>query len=140
MVAADTSGLLWPGAGQRSGRPAPPANVEQSSNSTPARKPRTECDCQPVAFIIAAIVAPAGDCSMAITRDCFKPASASCVCCGGFAVATVDGAVEGDFFFADFDIEILRSVMAASRRTTEAPPSALAPAGQDLASAPWRPE
>jgi hypothetical protein len=24
--------------------------------------------------------------------------------------------VEGDFFFADFDIEILRSVMAASRR------------------------
>ena len=31
--------------------------------------------CQPVAFIIAAIVAPVRDCSMAMTRDCFEPAS-----------------------------------------------------------------
>jgi hypothetical protein len=29
--------------------------------TTPARKPRTECCCQPVVFIIAAIVAPVGD-------------------------------------------------------------------------------
>ena len=36
--------------------------------TTPARKPRTECCCQPVACIIAAIVVPAGDCSIAITR------------------------------------------------------------------------
>jgi hypothetical protein len=27
-----------------------------------------------LAFIIAAIVAPEGDCSMAMTRDCFEPA------------------------------------------------------------------
>ena len=38
----------------------------------PARKPRTECCCQPVACIIAATVAPAGYCSMAMTRDCFE--------------------------------------------------------------------
>jgi hypothetical protein len=29
--------------------------------TTPARKPRTECCCQPVSFIIAAIVIPVGD-------------------------------------------------------------------------------
>jgi hypothetical protein len=29
--------------------------------TTPARKPRTECCCQPVSFIIAAIVIPGGD-------------------------------------------------------------------------------
>jgi hypothetical protein len=46
----------------------------------------------------------------------------SFVCCDGIAAATVDGAVAGDCFLADFDIEILRAVMAASRRTTEAPP------------------
>src|SRR2546430_7035024 len=40
--------------------------------TTPARKPRTECCCQPVAFIIAAIVVPVGDCSSAMTRDCFE--------------------------------------------------------------------
>src|SRR5215471_8481848 len=46
--------------------------------TTPARNPRTECCCQPVAFIIAAIVVPAGDCSMAMTRDCFEPGWALC--------------------------------------------------------------
>jgi hypothetical protein len=59
---------------------------------------------------------------MAMTRDCFEPVAASFVCCDGLVAATVDGALVGDCFFADFDIEILRSVMAASRRTTEAPP------------------
>jgi hypothetical protein len=37
--------------------------------TTPARKPRTECGCQPVAFVIAAMVAPVGNCSSAMTRD-----------------------------------------------------------------------
>src|SRR5260370_2139619 len=59
--------------------------------TTPARKPRTECCCQPVACIMAAIVAPAGDCSMAMTRDCFEPRSAflplasTVPCCEAFA-------------------------------------------------------
>jgi hypothetical protein len=68
-----------------------------------------------VAFIIDAIVAPAGDCSMAMTRDCFEPASASLgICCDGFAAATFDAVVAGERFFADFDIEILHRFMAAS--------------------------
>src|SRR5260221_6007202 len=38
--------------------------------TTPARKPRTECCCQSVAVIIAAIVAPVGAPSMAIMLAC----------------------------------------------------------------------
>src|SRR5258708_22815689 len=37
---------------------------------TPARKPRTECCCQSVTVMIAAIVAPVGIRSMAIMRAC----------------------------------------------------------------------
>jgi hypothetical protein len=44
--------------------------------TTPAKKPRTECCCQPVARIIVAIVAPAGDRSSASTRDCLVPEAA----------------------------------------------------------------
>src|SRR5262249_53622883 len=84
--------------------------------TTPARNPRTECCCQPVAFIMAAIVAPAGDCSMAMTRDCFEFGSALCGGRGGLTIASDDGfaavvsvcAGRGNRFFADFDIEILR--------------------------------
>ena len=43
--------------------------------TTPVRKPRTECCCQPVACIMVAIVAPEGDCSIATTCDCFEPGS-----------------------------------------------------------------
>ena len=77
---------------------------------------------------------------MAMTRDCFEPASASFVCCDGFAAATVDGAVAGDCFLADFGIEILRSAHGGVPPHHQSPTSALTPAGQDLASAPWRPE
>src|SRR5713101_1504518 len=38
--------------------------------TTPAKKPRTECCCQPVAFIIAAIVAPLGCLSRVRTTSC----------------------------------------------------------------------
>jgi len=92
--------------------------------TTPARKPRTECGCQPVAFIIASIVAPVGDCSKAMTRDCFEPRSAlfgsgsPALCRDDFVVGTVAGADAVGRFFAGFDIEILRSV---SRRRA-APP------------------
>src|SRR5207245_4244973 len=84
-------------------------------HTTPARKPRTECCCQPVACIMAAIVAPAGDCSMAMTRDCFEPGLAFLplgsivVCCGGFAAPPAAADEAAERFFTDFDMEILRS-------------------------------
>ena len=50
---------------------------------------------------------------MAITRDCFEPAAASFVCCDGFAAA-MEIAVAGERFLADFDIEILHSIVRLS--------------------------
>src|SRR5262245_41431024 len=41
--------------------------------TTPAKKPRTECCCQWVTRMMAAIVAPSGRHSMASTRACFDP-------------------------------------------------------------------
>src|SRR5216684_7659014 len=38
--------------------------------TTPAKKPRTECCCQSVAFMIAAIVVPFGSYSILSTADC----------------------------------------------------------------------
>src|SRR5580704_8689249 len=38
--------------------------------TTPAKKPRTECCCQSVAFMIAAIVVPFGSYSIFSTIDC----------------------------------------------------------------------
>src|SRR5262249_35673120 len=94
--------------------------------TTPARKPRTECCCQPVAFIIASIVAPAGDLSIAITWACLEPGSLfgrfalRAANCAGLAIGVADGAAAR--FFADFDIEILRSVSGGHRAaTTQAP-------------------
>jgi hypothetical protein len=58
-----------------------------------------------VAFITAAIVAPAGDCSIAITRDCFE---LELTFSGLVSDGADDADFEGDRFFADFDIEILR--------------------------------
>ena len=40
--------------------------------TTPAKKPWTEWDCQPVAFTIVAMVAPCRACRIAITRACFE--------------------------------------------------------------------
>jgi hypothetical protein len=83
--------------------------------TTPARKPRTECCCQPVAFIIASIVAPAGDRSIAMTCDSLEPdfpcsdLRSFWLSCAAFAavVAEVDATVR---FLADFDIENLHPV------------------------------
>ena len=76
--------------------------------------------------MIAVMVAPAGDCSIVMTRDCFETEAdflvliSPAVCCEGFAAgAGVADDLVGRFF-ADFDIEILRSVHGV-RRTTEAP-------------------
>src|SRR6185503_14534670 len=104
--------------------------------TTPARNPRTECCCQPVALIIAAIVAPLGDRSIVITRDCFEPGSVfllgSPVVWGEGFATDARAVVAVDGFFADFDIEILRSVHAASWPHHRRPTSATKPAGQDL--------
>src|SRR6202163_1464418 len=55
-------------------RPLPVCSETRLSPSflrtTPARKPRTECCCQSVAVMIAAIVAPAGVRSIAMMRAC----------------------------------------------------------------------
>src|SRR5438876_9592983 len=49
-------------------------NVKPSFfRTTPAKKPRTECCCHPVAFMIAAMVAPCGRRSIAMTLSCFEP-------------------------------------------------------------------
>src|SRR5258707_4947492 len=103
--------------------------------TTPARKPRTECCCQPVAVIIAAIVAPGGDCNIAMTRDCFERVSGllalgSAVCGAAFAAGTGAGPDIAGRFLADFDITILRSIAAAPHHRS--PATAIESAGQDL--------
>jgi hypothetical protein len=96
-----------------------------------------------VAFITAAIVAPAGDCSIAMTRACFERASvllvfgASADCWEGFAALTDIGDFAG--FLADFDIEILHSVYDGVAPHHRSPASAIKPAGQDL-GAPLAPQ
>jgi hypothetical protein len=65
--------------------------------------------------MMAAIVVPVGDRSIAMTRACFEPASALLVlgssadCWEGFAALTGNDDFPRDGFFADFDIEILHS-------------------------------
>src|SRR4030095_16452644 len=88
--------------------------------TTPARNPRTECCCQPVAFIIASIVAPAGDFSIAMTRTCLEPGSlvgrfTLLADCAGLAAATGVADDATARFFTDFGIEILRSVSGGHR-------------------------
>src|ERR1700720_1029696 len=89
--------------------------------TTPAKKPRTECCCQPVAFMMAAIVVPLGCLSRARTASCLVPLRVElegtfpgfaglfarllaranlvfvgilpCDICGSFSVATAPGAV-----------------------------------------------
>src|SRR3954451_13232537 len=55
--------------------------------TTPAKNPRTECCCQLVAFMIAAIVVPLGSCSIFRTVACFDEPRAT-----GFAVPAFVGA------------------------------------------------
>src|SRR5258707_10264212 len=45
--------------------------------TTPAKKPRTECCCQSVAFMIAAIVVPFGSYSILSTADCLDDEAAA---------------------------------------------------------------
>src|ERR1700737_4295802 len=45
--------------------------------TTPAKKPRTECCCHSVAFMIAAIVVPFGSYSIVSTADCLDDEAAA---------------------------------------------------------------
>jgi hypothetical protein len=80
-----------------------------------------------VACIIAVMVVPAGDWSIAMTRDCFEPGSgflrsgSPVVWADGFVTGARIGPALADFF-ADFVIEILRLVERPRGRTTAAPP------------------
>jgi hypothetical protein len=91
-----------------------------------------------VTFIIAAIVVPEGDCSIAMTRDCFELGVAflvfgmSAVGRAGFAVGTDAADDAAGCRFADFDIEILRSVQGGVVPHHRSPITAMKPAGQDL--------
>jgi len=93
-----------------------------------------------VTFIIAAIVVPEEDCSIAMTRDCFELGSAFLVLRLSAAGAGFeDGTEAADDAvvrcFADFDIEILRSVDGGVAPHHRSPIAAMKPAGQDL----WAP-
>src|SRR5258708_34567989 len=58
----------------------------------PAKKPRTECCCQSVAFMMAAIVAPFGSCSILSTTDCLEADDVGLEG-GAFKAAALAGAV-----------------------------------------------
>src|SRR5882672_485659 len=60
---------------------------------TPARKPRTECCCQSVAFMIAAIVLPFASRSIASTASCLEEDGAAAFGDAGFDVTALDEAV-----------------------------------------------
>jgi hypothetical protein len=63
--------------------------------TTPAKKPRTECCCQSVAFMIAAMVVPFASLSIARTAACFEEAAVGTFAAGfvtaDFAAAAGDG-------------------------------------------------
>src|SRR5258708_39566179 len=96
--------------------------------TTPAKKPRTECCCQSVAFMIAAIVVPLGSRSIASTLSCLDDEDAGdfddAACEAAALVAAVNldrsGAVllmerfvgRDDLrtVFADFDFDLLVAI------------------------------
>jgi hypothetical protein len=93
--------------------------------TTPAKKPRTECCCQSVAFMIAAIVVPLGSCSIFSTADCLDDEDAGDFNEAAFETAALVEAVGFDrggtlllatrltlrddlrAVFADFDFDLL---------------------------------
>src|SRR6266403_4588212 len=60
---------------------------------TPAKNPRTECCCQSVAFMIAAIVVPLGWCSSFSTADCLDVEDAGDFDDADFGATSFDAAV-----------------------------------------------
>src|ERR1700687_3859180 len=104
--------------------------------TTPAKKPRTECCCQLVAFIIAAMVVPLGSCSIFSTTDCLEDEDACDFDPAAFEVAELDAAVSFDragtlllairftvpadlrAVFASFDFGLLVAIWFSSGSTT----------------------
>src|SRR5712671_5645535 len=102
--------------------------------TTPAKNPRTECCCQSVAFMIAAIVVPLGWCSSFSTADCldedagdfddaaFEVAFDAAVGFGRAAtlLLTVRFAARDDLraAFADVDLDLLVAIWPSSEPTT----------------------
>src|SRR5579863_8350538 len=93
--------------------------------TTPARKPRTECGCQSVAFMIAAIVVPFGCRSIPRTVSCLEPVD---LAEAAFGVAPFDRAKlrfadrAGRVFWvmrlADFDLDFLVAIWLSLMSTT----------------------
>src|SRR5712671_3269213 len=84
---------------------------------TPAKKPRTECCCQSVAFMIAAIVVPFGCCNMPSTVSCLEEAANFLAGAGfsdvGFARAAAVELAEARFFTGlFFEVAVLRADLA----------------------------
>src|SRR4051794_37407122 len=105
--------------------------------TTPARNPRTECCCQPIAVMIVAIVAPAGARSIATIRLCLvsgrdadlDEAGANCLRGAGLAVLRAFGRVAA--FGLDLGFMGFSEVHAApSGRTTSAPPGQITRQGR----------
>src|SRR6202158_1208054 len=104
--------------------------------TTPAKKPRTECCCQSVAFMIAAIVAPFGSYSIFSTADCFDDEDAGDFDEAAFEATALVAAVGFDragtlllagcftvrddlrAVFADFDFELLVAIWLSTGSTT----------------------
>src|SRR6267142_6518076 len=64
--------------------------------TTPAKKPRTECCCQSVTFMIAAIVVPLGSCNIFNTADCLDAGDAADFDDAAREAAALDAAVGFD--------------------------------------------
>ena len=96
--------------------------------TTPAKKPRTECCCQSVAFMIAAIVVPFGSYSIFSTADCLDDEDGGNFDKAAFETAALVAAVGFDraetlclagrfavrddlrAVFADFDLDLLAAI------------------------------
>src|SRR6516162_6802284 len=92
--------------------------------TTPAKKPRTECGCQPVTFEIAAMVVPPLDRSRPRTRSCLEipPLERDAVCALFFVVdlSCLAGLVRGLGLVLNLAIKDLRG-RRHHRRTTSTP-------------------
>src|SRR6202049_4816769 len=104
--------------------------------TTPAKKPRTECCCQSVAFMIAAIVVPFGSYSIFSTADCFDDEDAGDFDDAAFETAALVAAVGFDrvgtlllagcftvrddlrAVFANFDFDLLVAIWLSLGSTT----------------------
>src|SRR6266851_4815300 len=107
--------------------------------TTPAKKPRTECCCQPVAFMIAAIVAPLGCLSRVRTVSCLvplrlEPEAAFFPSFAGFFSRLVGATF---VLLGVLRCDILRSfrLRRHQRRHHRSPALASQPAGRDLVRA-----